>query len=92
VALVSGTAQASPIESVEVNVGGTINVVKAVRRAVGLVHVRSLGIHDVSRPRDAPLDEDLPAGDNPRVYLATKVSPSRCSDASLPPSASSSPG
>lgn len=46
---------------------------KAARRIVGLVRVSGLGIHHLSRPQDALVDEDVPAGGNPRGYPAMDV-------------------
>jgi UDP-glucose 4-epimerase len=68
-------AQADPYAGYEVNVGGTMNVAEAVRRSgvPRLVHASTLGVHDLSQPQPAPLDESFPVGAGDRMYGATKV-------------------
>lgn len=69
------SAQTDPYLGFEVNVGGTMNVAEAVRRSgvPRLVHASTLGVHDLSQPQPAPLDESFPVGAGDRMYGATKV-------------------
>jgi UDP-glucose 4-epimerase len=74
-ARIGAAAQADPYVGFEVNVGGTMHVAEAVRRSgvPRLVHASTLGVHDLSQPQPAPLDESFPVGAGDRVYGATKV-------------------
>ena len=68
-------AQRSPYAGFQVNVVGSINVAEAVRLhgVKRLLHASTLGVHDLSQPQSAPLDERFPVGGGDRVYGATKV-------------------
>lgn len=73
--LIGGVAQRQPYRGLQVNIGGTLNVVEAVR-LLGvrrLLHSSTLGVHDLSQPQTAPLKETFPVGSANTVYRASKV-------------------
>jgi len=74
-ARIGKVAQADPYAGFDVNVRGTMNVADAVQRSgvPRLVHASTLGVHDLSQPQLAPLDETFPVGAGDRMYGATKV-------------------